>query len=42
MRKYLDAGAEKVILEARESGASVGVMDDNGNPKELKLKEVEG
>ena len=40
MRKYLDAGAEKVILEARESGASVGVMDDNGNPKELKLKEV--
>ena len=26
MKKYLDAGAEKVILEARESGVSVGVM----------------
>ena len=30
MKKYLDAGAEKVILEARESGVSVGVMDDEG------------
>ena len=40
MRKYLEAGAEKVILEARESGASVGIMDDDGNPRELRMKEV--
>ncbi len=40
MKKYLDAGAEKVILEARESGVSVGVMDDEGKPQEFKLKEI--
>ena len=40
MKKYLDAGADKVILEARESGASVGIMDDEGNPKEIKLNEA--
>ena len=40
MNKYLDASAEKVILEARESGVSVGVMDDEGKPQELKLKEI--
>ena len=40
MKKYLDAGAEKVILEARESGVSVGVMDDEGKPKEFRLKEI--
>ena len=40
MKKYLAAGAEKVILEARESGVSVGIMDDQGNPKILKMNEV--
>lgn len=40
MKKYLSAGAEKVILEARESGVSVGIMDDQGNPKILKMNEV--
>ena len=40
MRKYLEAGAGKVILEARESGVSVGIMDDDGNPRELRMKEV--
>ena len=40
MKKYLDAGAEKVILEARESGVSVGVMDDEGKPQEFKLKKI--
>jgi phosphosulfolactate synthase len=40
MKKYLEAGAEKVILEARESGVSVGVMDDDGKPKEERLAEV--
>ena len=40
MKKYLEAGAEKVILEARESGVSVGVMDDEGKPKEERLAEV--
>jgi hypothetical protein len=39
MRKYLEAGAEKVILEARESGVSVGIMDDDGNPREIRMIE---
>ena len=40
MKKYLEAGAEKVILEARESGASVGIMDDEGKPQEIKMQEI--
>jgi len=40
MKKYIEAGAEKVILEARESGASVGIMDDEGNPRESRMEEM--
>ena len=40
IHEYLKAGAEKVIIEARESGASVGVMDDDGNPKTDDINEV--
>ena len=40
MKKYLSAGAEKVILEARESGVSVGIMDDDGNPQLLRMNDV--
>ena len=31
LKQFLEAGAEKVIVEARESGASVGLMDDGGD-----------
>ena len=31
LKQFLEAGAEKVIVEARESGASVGLMDDRGD-----------
>ena len=40
LKKFIEAGADKVILEARESGASVGIMDDQGEPKESKMSDV--
>ena len=36
--KYLNAGADKVIVEARESGKSVGVMGEDGEPCQEKLE----
>ncbi len=40
LKKFIDAGADKVILEARESGVSVGIMDKEGKPKESKMDDV--
>ena len=40
LEKFIGAGVDKVILEARESGASVGIMDDQGNPQEAKMDDV--
>ena len=37
LKEFIEAGADKVILEARESGVSVGVMDDKGKPILEKL-----
>ncbi len=37
LRDCLDAGAEMVIVEARESGASVGLMDASGKVREELL-----
>ena len=34
IKKELSAGSSKVIIEGRESGKSIGVYDDKGNPKE--------
>ena len=38
LKLYLEAGAEKVIVEARESGASVGLMDDAGKPQLQRMR----
>ncbi len=40
LKEFIQAGADKVILEARESGVSVGVMDDQGNPIIDRLDKV--
>ena len=40
LKEFIEAGADKVILEARESGVSVGVMDDQGKPILDKLDKV--
>ena len=40
LEKFIGAGADKVILEARESGVSVGIMDDQGKPREAKMSDV--
>ena len=40
MKEFIGAGADKVILEARESGVSVGVMDDKGTPIVDRLDRV--
>jgi phosphosulfolactate synthase len=42
LKTFISAGADKVILEARESGVSVGVMDDDGNPRVDRLDKVLG
>jgi phosphosulfolactate synthase len=34
IKKDLDAGAYKVLIEARESGQNIGIFDKNGNAKE--------
>ena len=40
LKKFISAGTDKVILEARESGVSVGVMDDEGIPIIDRLDKV--
>ena len=40
LKEFIGAGADKVILEARESGVSVGVMDDQGMPILDRLDKV--
>ena len=40
LKEFIGAGADKVILEARESGVSVGVMDDKGIPVVDRLDKV--
>ena len=40
LKEFIGAGADKVILEARESGVSVGVMDDKGTPIVDRLDKV--
>ena len=40
LKEFIVAGADKVILEARESGVSVGVMDDDGAPIIHRLEKV--
>ena len=40
MKKYLSAGADNVILEARESGVSDAIIVHQGNPKILIMHEV--
>ena len=40
LKEFIAAGADKVILEARESGVSVGVMDDDGAPIMHRLEKV--
>ncbi len=43
IKMFIDAGAEKVIVESRESGAGVGVMDSRGEIDEEGLdKMLEG
>ena len=34
INKELDAGSSKIIIEARESGKSIGIFDSEGNAKE--------
>jgi phosphosulfolactate synthase len=34
IKREKEAGSDKIILEARESGKSIGVFDESGNPKE--------
>ena len=34
----LEAGADKVIIEGRESGKGVGIFDQNGNVKEAEME----
>lgn len=36
----IDAGAELVTIEARESGAGVGVFDENGNCRDAEVQAV--
>ena len=38
LKQFLAAGAEKVIVEARESGASVGLMDDAGEVQLARMQ----
>jgi phosphosulfolactate synthase len=40
IKLFLEAGAEKVIIEARESGVGVGVMDSEGNVNEDDLSAI--
>tara|TARA_B100001250_G_C19687696_1_gene738808 strand:+ start:315 stop:1133 length:819 start_codon:yes stop_codon:yes gene_type:complete len=40
LKEFIAAGADKVILEARESGVSVGVMDEKGAPIIDRLEKV--
>ncbi|MDL2246739.1 phosphosulfolactate synthase [Methanobrevibacter sp. OttesenSCG-928-K11] len=37
IKREKEAGSEKIILEARESGKSIGIFDDSGNPKENEV-----
>lgn len=37
INKELDAGSSKVIVEARESGKSIGIFDSEGNAKEDEI-----
>ncbi len=40
INEYLSAGSKKVIIEARESGAEVGVMDAKGIPNDNMVKDI--
>lgn len=40
LKKDLEEGADKVILEARESGKGISIYDQEGEVEEGKLKEV--
>jgi phosphosulfolactate synthase len=41
VRLDLDAGADKVIIEAREGGKGLGIYNDNGNVKEEDVQVLE-